>query len=128
MYAEWLSEHLTEDAFDFSRKKPKLLKKPKFSIHDFQAGRVNKECYELYFTRFLPCLEKKTVWNRKLKKAKEDKDLLTISSEAFGLLVMENQWKRWMRMFVLSSGKVGSVKLDENHLKKPKFTRGGTNR
>ena len=28
-------------------------------------------------------------------------------------------------MFVLSKGKVGSVKLDENRLKKPKFTCGG---
>ena len=83
-YAEWLSEHLKEDAFDFSGKKPKLLKKPKFSIHDFQAGRVNKECYELYFTRFLPCLEKMTVWNRKLKKAKKIKIFSPLVVRHFG--------------------------------------------
>ena len=70
---------------------PKLFKKPKFLIQDFEAGRVKKECYKLYFTRFPPCLEKKMVWNRKLKNVKEDKDLLTISCEAFGQLMMENQ-------------------------------------
>ena len=86
------------------------------------AGRHNKECYELYFTRF----KKKAIWNRKLNKAKEDKDVITISSEAFGLLLLENQWKRWLKMFELSGGKVGSVKIDESQLKYSKFTRGGT--
>ena len=116
---------MKEDAFDLSGETPKLLNKPKFSLRDFQTGRANKECYGLFFTKFLPCLEKKTVWNRKLKTAREDKDLITISSEAFALLVIENQWKRWLHMFELSSGKVGSVKLDENVMKKPKYTRGG---
>ena len=123
---EWLSEHLQEDAFDFTRKKPKLIKKPMYSWKDFAAGRSNKECYELYFTRFVPHLEKKALWNRKLSKAKEDKDLVTISSEAFGLLLLENQWKRWLKMFELSGGKVGSVEIDEGQLKWAKFTRGGT--
>ena len=57
--------------------------------------------------------------------AKEDKDLITISSETFGLLVMENQWKRWVNMFELSSCKVGSINLDENVMKKTNYTHGG---
>ena len=108
---------MKEDAFDFTGKMPKLLKKPMYSWRDFAAGRRNKECYELYFTtgRFVPHLEK-AIWHRKLTKAKEDRDVITISSEAFGLLLLQNQWKHWLQMFEFSAGTVGSVKINENLL------------
>ena len=86
-------------------------------------GRRNKECYELYFTRFIPHLEKKAIWNQKLNKANEDRDLITNSSEAVRLFLRENQWKCWLEMFRWSAGKLGSVKIDESLLKYPKFTR-----
>ena len=34
--------------------------------------------------------------------------------------------KRWLKMFELSGGKVGSVQIDERQLKWSKFTWGGT--
>ena len=92
-------------------------------MEGFAEGRHNKECYELHFTRFVPHLKKKAIWNRKLNKAKEDRDMIAISSEAFGLLLLENQWKWWLEMFEWSPGKVGSVKINESLLKYPKFTR-----
>ena len=47
----------------------------------------------------MPLLEKKTNFKRKLRTATKDEDLLTISSEAFGLLLLENHWDRWLDIY-----------------------------
>ena len=51
-----------------------------------------------------------------MDKTKEDKDIIIISSKAFGLLVLYNQRKCWLQMFEFSAGTVGSVKINENLL------------
>ena len=60
----------------------------------------------MYFTRFAPILEKKHIWQHHLINAKTDRDVMLISSEAFGLLVLENQWDRWVDIYVRSGGEI----------------------
>ena len=85
----WLHETLPEDAID--KKNHKLKVPPKWSIDDMLEGRMNEACYSVYFTRFAPILEKKHIWQQNLINAKTNRDVISISSEAFGLLVLENQ-------------------------------------
>ena len=42
----------------------------------------NYDNYSFFFDRFVPLLEKKTNFKRKIRTATKDEDLLTISSEA----------------------------------------------
>ena len=51
-------------------------------------------------------LLKETNFKRKLRTATKDEDLLTISSEAFGLLLLENHWDRWLDIYQKSGGRV----------------------
>ena len=93
-------------------------------------GRMNEACYSVYFTRFAPILEKKHIWQQNLINAKTDRDVISISSEAFGLLVLENQWDRWVDIYVRSGGDIVTDKnfklKDVNTTVAPNFTRGGT--
>ena len=41
---------------------------------------------------FAPVLEKKSVWIDNLETTKPDTQMLKISSEEFGLLLVENSW------------------------------------
>ena len=63
--------------------------------------------------------------------AQSDKDLISISSEAFGLLVLENHWDRWMEVYEKCGGRIsirGSTKHKRVYFKtQPKYTRGGLN-
>ena len=59
-----------------------------------------------FFDRFVPLLEKKTNFRRKLRSATKDEDLITISSEAFGLLLLENHWDRWLDIYQKTGGRV----------------------
>ena len=42
-----------------------------------------------------------------MKAAEMDEDLLSISSEAFGLLLLENHWDRWLDIYQKCGGKIG---------------------
>ena len=123
----WLHDTLPEDAIDKDNHRLKV--DTKWSIDDMLEGRMNKECYSLYFTRFAPILEKKHIWHQNLLNAKTDRDVMSISSEAFGLLVLENQWDRWIDIYVRSGGDIVTDKnfrlKDVNSTVTPKFTRGG---
>ena len=81
-----------------------------------------------FFDRFVPLLEKKTYFKRKLRTAIKDEELITISSEAFGLLLLKNHWDRWLDIYQKSGGRVsirGCNKNDSISLLKPKYARGG---
>ena len=121
---DWLDESLSEDRFDVTR--TKLMVKPVYQLEDFLKGRSNPECYSVFFDYFAPLIEKKSIYKSKLKTATEDAGLLSISSEAFGLLVLENHWNRWIDLFQKSGGKVvrgKNLKIVSNV--QPKYTRGG---
>ena len=105
-----------------------MKKSPSFGMNELLQGRSNWMAYSLFFNRFAPLLEKKSLWKQRITSAKSDADLLSISSEAFGLLVLENQWDRWMDMYEMSGGQVlltkARLKQFESKVR-PLYTRGG---
>ena len=68
--------------------------------------RSNSNCYIVFFDRFAPIVECKLSWGNKMAKAQVDKDTLSISSEAFGLLLIENMWDHWIDIYQLTNGGV----------------------
>ena len=74
-------------------------------------------------------IDKKTIWNDKLVKAKKESDLVTVSNEAFALVTLEGQWERWVDLYVRSHGNVRKDKsLNIRSIKSSvpaRYTRGG---
>ena len=58
-------------------------------------GRSDPNNYSFFFDIFVPLLEKKSTFNEKVMTATKDEEPF-ISSETFGLLVLENHWNRWL--------------------------------
>ena len=75
---------------------------PQVNLEEFLEGRANEEAYSVFFDIFAPILEKKSVRMENLATNKPEKQMLTISSEAFGLLLLENSWDRWVDQYNLS--------------------------
>ena len=109
---------------------------PKYRLLDFLRMRSDPEAYGEYFTYFLPAVGRKSFWRHLVSNAESDADLSTISNEAFGLLVLENHWDRWVDMYHKSDGVVEHLKVkrrskDRNEKSycvsniAPKYTQGG---
>ena len=92
---DWLHELYSEDSDTVREKQCDVT--PQVSLEEFLKGRANEEAYSVFFNYFAPVLEKKSVWMENLATNKPKKQMLTISNEAFGLLLLEN------------SGIVGSI-------------------
>ena len=127
IYLEWLDQSLPEDRFDKTGKRLKV--KPQFDMKQLLEGRKNKDCYTFFFNKFASLIEKKSLFKRRLRSATSDAEVLSISSEAFCLLVLENHWDRWYDIFEKSGGKVfcnKTVKVKNLPSSiQPKYTRGG---
>ena len=102
---------------------------PQVSYEEFLEGRANKEAYFVFFDYFAPVLEKKSVWMENLASNKPERQMLPISSGAFGLLLLENSCDRWVDQYNLSGGLVAIQKNCNlkaiNSQKLPLYTRGG---
>ena len=58
--------------------------------------------------------------------ATKDKELLYISSEVFGLLVLENHWDRWLDIYKKYGSKIKDTRNKEKMTNiQPKYTKGG---
>ena len=58
--------------------------------------------------------------------ATKDKELFSISSEAFGLIILENHWNRWLDIYTKCGGKIKDTNNKEKLTSiQPKYTRGG---
>ena len=72
---------------------------------------------------------KKTFWKQTIQNATNDQDMTTKSNEAFALLLLENQWDRWLDIFTLNDGKMTSRRGQKRAMSEskvmPKYTRGG---
>ena len=122
-----MNETLPDDCFDESGKKLKVA--PQYSIQEILLGRKNVECYSFFFDKFVSLIEKKTLFKEHLKTAKDDEGVISISSEAFALLILENHWDRWLDIYERSGGKIMTrtgvkMKHYESSIQ-PKYTRGG---
>ena len=91
--------------------------------------RDNPETYEVFFTWFIPAIGRKTYWKHIVANAENDDDITTISNEAFVLLVLENNWDRWLEIFRMNDGNlVSSRGRGKRHTEctiQPKYTRVG---
>ena len=72
---------------------------------------------------------KKSYWKQQIENAVTDQDVTTRSNEAFALLVLENQWERWLDIYIKNEGKMVSKRGRKRSvcesLIPPKYTRGG---
>ena len=125
--SDWLFEHLPDNNLDVET--GELRVDPDFHYRDFQQGRAFPEAFEVFMEKFGHVLEKRQGWVARVLEATEDKDLLTVSSEAFGLLVLENNWNRWIDQYIImkkSGGKQIRSKLrDLKSQVVPLYTKGG---
>ena len=97
-------------------------------------GRENKEEYGQFLTLYASCVVGKVLFNVRLRNRDiQEADLLTISDEAFALLVLENNFDRWIDIFekygCLPKGKVdpvtGNRKREHFSNVATKYTEGG---
>ena len=109
---------------------------PNYRLSDFLRLRSDPDAYSDYFKYFLPAVGRKSFWRHLVSNAKCDSDLATVSNEAFGLLVLENHWERWLDMYQKSRGKVDLFRTKRRTKEKrekahcisnipPKYTKGG---
>jgi hypothetical protein len=71
-----------------------------YSINEvWQQGRQNTKIYEIFFDNFLPCVIKKSVFDRQVSVATNDRTLCTVSNKAFALLLLENSFDRWIDIY-----------------------------
>ena len=103
-----MHESLSKDAIDPINRK--LKESLPFHIKNIVKGRVDKKCYKFFYSKFVPLIDKKSIWNDNLVKAKKEIDLVTVSNEAFALVTLEGQWERWVDLYVKSNGKVATDK------------------
>ena len=110
----------------FDEKQKRLTVPLKFNLKSVLKGRSDPNSYSFFFDIFVPLLEKKSTFNEKLMTATKDEELLCISSEAFGLLVLENHLDRWLDIYTKCGGKIKDKKNKEKLTNiQPKYTRGG---
>ena len=85
--------------------------------------------YKVFFENFLPCVIKKSVFDRQVSVATNDKTLCTVSDEAFALLLLENSFDRWQDIYRLRKGEVtpkrGQKRREFESDVPTKYTKGG---
>jgi hypothetical protein len=95
----------------------------------WQQGRRNTKMYDIFFDNFLPCVIKKSVFDRQVCVATNDKTLCTVSDEAFALLLLENSFNRWIDIYRLQKGQVtpkqGQTRREFESDVPTKYTKGG---
>ena len=130
MCQDWISGTCKTSYHQPDRKFPGKLKIDfSWTLEDLLEGRKNAKVYGEFFHYFLPCIGRKTYWKHIIMEAKTDRDVSTVSNEAFALLLLENQWDCWVNLYLESNGVVTSKKGQKrsysNGTVVPKYTRGG---
>ena len=94
-----------------------------------QEGRNNYKMYAMFYDYFLPCVLKKSVFERQASVATNDTTLCTVSDEAFALLLLENNYDRWVDIYRLQEGEVaprrGQKRREFESDTPTKYTKGG---
>ena len=126
LYTDWLSHNskLTK------KKNGVLVVTPAYCLHSrLQQGRKDAKVYSVFFEQFMPCVTKKTVFQRQVLVATNDSTLCTVSDEAFALLLLENNYDRWVDIYRLQKGEVtpkrGQKRREFESDVPTKYTKGG---
>lgn len=121
-------EYLTSENEE-GEKTTEVTVRAEFSLEEFFIGRSSPDVYSVFFSCFMPCVGRKTYWKHIVASASKDEHVATVSNEAFALLILENNWERWMEFYASSGGRVESLKGKKKPVsitkKLPKYTRGG---
>ena len=72
----------------------------------FSQGREEEELYGSFYTRFMGCVTGISNFKDRLTRARSEKDMSSVSDEAFALLLLENSHDRWLDIFKSAEGKV----------------------
>ena len=104
------------------------------TIEDYCEGRKNAQVYKTVYESFIPCIASYQVYRTELDKrlvnGENDSELYTHSDEAFTLLLLENNFDRWMDIYQRHDGRP-SPDIGSGKKKKftsdvcPKYTYGG---
>ena len=69
-------------------------------LKDFRNMRKNtNNAYNFFYDCIMGCVVGKTEWKRLVRLGEPMSTLFSVSDEAFGLLLLENSWKRWKHIF-----------------------------
>ena len=79
---------------------------PWCELEAFLDMRQSSETYEMFFSFFIPSIGHCTYWKHMVANAKTDNDITTVSNEAFVLLILENNWKRWLEIYRKNDGNI----------------------
>lgn len=97
-------------------------------MQEFAEGRINKDVYEVFYTRFVPAVVGPDLFRQRIQDNKA-KDPCTASDEAFALLLLENNYDRWLDIFDKNEGLPSQRRGDRTKQCdsdiEPKYTRGG---
>ena len=112
------------------KKNGKLVVTPAYCLNSqLQQGRKNAMVYSVLFEQFMPCVTKKTVFQRQVLVATNDITLSTVSDEAFALLLLENNYDRWVDIYRRQKGEVtpkrGQKRREFESDVPTKYTKGG---
>jgi hypothetical protein len=72
-------------------------------MKDFTEGRTNKAAYRVFYTQFVPAVVGPDLFQQRIQDDKS-KDPCTASDEAFTLLLLENNYDRWLDIFNKTDG------------------------
>ena len=101
---------------------------PPVTLQDFLDGCENEMAYGILFSYFMPALTRKSYWKALVLNAKTESDVATVSNEAFLLLVLDNNWERWVDKFNKIYCAASPVLQHEKYCAvtnvQPKYTRG----
>ena len=95
----------------------KISFKPELELIDFLNGRENLVAFKLLLSKFMPAMTRKVLWRHVVINAQTEEDLATVSTEAFLLLVLENNWDRWLDKYNNLYGSGGSTQTTTENLK-----------
>ena len=84
----------------------------------------------MFYNHFLPCVLKKSVFEHQISVATNDTTLCTVSDEAFALLLLENNYDRWVDLYRFQQGDVAPARRGQKRQKMEsdvhtKYTKGG---
>ena len=93
-----------------------------------KKGRKNKEAYRVFYKRFVPAVVGPDLYRQRVRDNNEAEPS-TASDEAFALLLLENNYERWVDIYVKSKGipiqrRGDRTKRIDSDIQ-PKYTRGG---
>ena len=97
---EWLQLKGKQTETNTCQGKPSTINyTPSYELEAFLDMRQASETYEMFFSYFIPATGCRTYWKHMVANAKTDDDITTVSKEVFVVLILENNWKRWLEIY-----------------------------